>query len=173
MSTDTATATPLPEFPRYRSHKVVGGLKLRAVELDIAADHTRFIPADDRYPALVFADSEEVVKRCQAIEQGDPGYLVRYYPDGFLSWSPTRAFEDGNTRLPDPPDGDAIAEIPQLRIVHNSPRTSQAVKVTTRVRNDDGTFGETATEILRPGATTFVEVHAQHSVHLLPASNRD
>lgn len=91
--------TVLKEMPRYRSHKEVRALKLREVRPDDVPGHTRFVPDDPEQVPHVYGNDSEVVKRCLAVEMGDPGYLV-VYPDGFMSWSPTQAFEDGYTRLP-------------------------------------------------------------------------
>ena len=87
------------EMPKYRSHKTVHALKLRAVTPDQdAPGHMRFEPDDPAYAVIVHPPTAEVVKRCKAPEMGDPGYLV-VYEDGFMSWSPTKAFENGYTRL--------------------------------------------------------------------------
>lgn len=79
------------EMPRYKSHKHVWALKIAAIEMleDRAA---KIAPADKGYgpfktkPAFPFKGSED-----------DLGYLV-VYADGYQSWSPTKAFEDGYTR---------------------------------------------------------------------------
>lgn len=87
------------EWPKYQSHKRVHALKLKRVsEDDAAVGHTEFVPAEPGYGTLVFPNHTEAVKRCKALETGDPGYLVTY-EDGFTSWSPTRVFENGYTRL--------------------------------------------------------------------------
>ena len=84
------------ELPKYRSHKTVHALKLNAVTP--VNGKVVFTPFDAAYRAITHPDSAEVVKRCRAREMGDPGYLV-IYPDGFTSWSPTKAFEDGYTAI--------------------------------------------------------------------------
>lgn len=83
------------EMPKYESHKVVHALKLRGVNIT-GAGH-EFIPDDRMYGPIFAANDAEVSKRCRAKEMDDPGYYV-VYPDGFVSWSPTEAFESGYHR---------------------------------------------------------------------------
>lgn len=83
------TSTPMP---RYQCHKKVWALKIAAIELD-ASRVAKIAPADRNFamittgPHFPFKGSEE-----------DLGYLV-VYEDGYQSWSPTKAFEDGYTRI--------------------------------------------------------------------------
>lgn len=92
--------TQLPhQMPRYRSHKVVHALKLQAVDSG-PGDTTKFVPADNAFETIVASNLAESVKRCRAVEMKDPGYLV-VYSDGFISWSPTEAFESGYTKVED------------------------------------------------------------------------
>lgn len=84
------------EFPKYRSHKMVHALKLKQVEE--TAGFVRFHPVNGNYKPITHNYHAEVVKRCKAKEMGDPGYYV-VYPDGFISWSPTEAFEGGYTAI--------------------------------------------------------------------------
>lgn len=88
------------EMPRYRSHKQVWALKIAAVEIHANGTAT-VAPADGRY-AQLDVDQDYVSKRFpaggwEALEK-DLGYYV-VYEDGYKSWSPTAAFEDGYTRL--------------------------------------------------------------------------
>ena len=90
------------EMPRYQSHKIVHALKLDAVRHGHSADgeikngSCVLYPADKAYnPLEVDGDW------CHAkisIKDDDCGYLV-VYEDGYTSWSPTKAFEEGYTRL--------------------------------------------------------------------------
>ena len=100
MNDQTVAEAAQRELPRYRSHKTVHALKLATVEEAVAEGHTTFVPEDERYAPMTFSNDEEVVKRCRALLQGDPGYYV-VYPDGFRSWSPTEAFETGYSELTD------------------------------------------------------------------------
>ena len=86
------------EMPRYRSHKIIHALKLENVRQIPGRHTTVFKPADTQYAEIHALDDEEVVKRCRALVTGDPGYYV-VYPDGFRSWSPTQAFEDGYSEV--------------------------------------------------------------------------
>ena len=78
------------EMPRYQCHKQVWALRISAIET--AEDGSaKIAPAERLYstiqtkPGYPFKGSED-----------DLGYYV-VYVDGYESWSPTRAFEDGYT----------------------------------------------------------------------------
>jgi hypothetical protein len=79
------------EMPRYRSHKEVWALKISAIEM-LEDRSAKIAPADHRYatlqtkPDFPFNGSED-----------DLGYFV-VYADGYQSWSPTKAFEEGYTQ---------------------------------------------------------------------------
>ena len=82
-------------LPLYRSHKVVGALKIREIEkltnpLDESQTH-RLHFEDPNYPA-VEVSLEWIMNRSVA----EGGYLV-IYRDGYASWSPALEFEDGYT----------------------------------------------------------------------------
>jgi hypothetical protein len=90
---DVPPEHPLDKLPRYRSHKIVraaqiawwhqGGIGPIDVHVDIdGARHVIEAPPD------TFARGAAVV--------GD--YIV-VYDDGYISWSPRQAFEDGYTRV--------------------------------------------------------------------------
>jgi hypothetical protein len=75
------------EMPKYRSHKIIHALEIQAVEghrlsfvefgfADIDADPAMF----SRYTPV-------------------PGDRYMVYPDGYKSFSPKQAFEDGYTRV--------------------------------------------------------------------------
>ena len=85
---------PMREMPRYRCHKVVHALKIAAMEIN--EDKSAYIaPADDGFAGFTtapgWADKHNG-------DYDDPGYYV-VYADGYTSWSPTKAFEDGYTRI--------------------------------------------------------------------------
>lgn len=81
-------------MPRYKCHKKVWALKIAAVE--IHQDGTTTIaPKDEGYAP--FTTKAEWLKRWKGIET-DLGYYV-VYDDGYASWSPTKAFEEGYTRI--------------------------------------------------------------------------
>lgn len=81
-------------YPEYQSHKRVRAVKLQGVE-GLETEEVRFFPEDSAIPPIVRPISSEVAKRCKPVG-GDPGYFV-VYVDGFESWSPTVAFEEGYT----------------------------------------------------------------------------
>lgn len=101
-----ATAARL--LPKYVSHKEVWALKIAEIfplyfplycegAADPGPEHqvgVRLRFADDSYAPI---DLE--LSYAQRIKQGDDlGYYVRY-ADGYESWSPTKAFEEGYTRV--------------------------------------------------------------------------
>lgn len=79
------------ELPRYVCHKEVGALKITAVKevgCGVAAlevEPARFGP--------IYGDPDWIAKH--APQPG--GYLV-FYADGYRSYSPAKAFEEGYTR---------------------------------------------------------------------------
>lgn len=91
------------EMPRYKCHKEVWALKIAAIEYDAdraKADGNRetdgsadLIPADPGY-AMFTVDAAYVRKHNPQVG----GYYV-VYKDGYKSFSPAEAFEDGYTRL--------------------------------------------------------------------------
>lgn len=87
------------EMPRYKCHKEVWALKIAKVEQS---------PADHPFPGgsyrLTFADEGYAPLDVAAnwFEKHSPeagGYYV-VYKDGYKSYSPGDAFEDGYTRIP-------------------------------------------------------------------------
>ena len=81
------------ELPRYRSHKVVHALKIKEVMRNDIGGFV-IIPADDGFdPIEPYGDW---IGRFKGLVD-DLGYYVRY-EDGYESWSPTKAFEEGYTR---------------------------------------------------------------------------
>ncbi len=82
------------ELPRYKCHKEVWALKIAGVEIHEDGSAT-IAPVDEGYGPFktnpgwnqLFHGSE-----------GDLGYFV-LYEGGHQSWSPTKAFEDGYSRI--------------------------------------------------------------------------
>lgn len=89
------TMTPMPQ---YRSHKKVWALKIAEIhDPSLPGNETDgsriIVPADNGYaPFLV--DHEYVTKHKPQVG----GYYV-VYADGYKSWSPAQAFEEGYTRI--------------------------------------------------------------------------
>ena len=86
------------QMPAYRSHKTVYALKIAEI-LDPAgeneeSDGTKIIvPADEGFAP--FRVPHEYVRKH---EPRAGGYYV-VYADGYKSWSPAGAFEEGYTRI--------------------------------------------------------------------------
>ena len=90
------------EMPRYKCHKEVHALKIAALEADsVRAQRdnsettggTWITPADEGY-APFHVNREYVTKHKPEVG----GYYV-VYADGYKSYSPAKAFEDGYTRV--------------------------------------------------------------------------
>ena len=85
---------PTQQMPHYQSHKKVWALKIATYTPTEAGCTITF--EDSTFAERSMPPTWD--SRCNAIK-GDAGYLVQY-EDGFTSWSPTKAFEDGYTLLP-------------------------------------------------------------------------
>ena len=90
------------EMPKYRSHKEVWALKIKDIvfDVDLAKNSNRetdgsaiITPVDGVY-APFKVDSAYVRKH----NPKAGGYYV-VYADGYKSWSPAEAFEEGYTRV--------------------------------------------------------------------------
>lgn len=93
---DENQANAQAEMPRYQCHKQVWALKIHDIRRvpsgNATVTHT-IVPADDRYAP--FEVSLEYVGK-HSPQAG--GYYV-VYDDGYKSYSPAKAFEEGYTRL--------------------------------------------------------------------------
>lgn len=86
---------PSREMPRYECHKKVWALKIESIQID-GSDMCAIIgPYDPGY--AVFKTAPGWADRYSGSGL-DLGYYV-VYEDGYASWSPSRAFEAGYTRL--------------------------------------------------------------------------
>lgn len=95
---------PSRAMPAYKSHKIVHALKIASIKFDRdlafqennrETDGSAMItPAEEGY-APFRVDAAYVQKH----QPKAGGYYV-VYPDGYKSWSPAEAFEDGYTRVP-------------------------------------------------------------------------
>jgi hypothetical protein len=79
------------ELPRYKSHKSVWALKIAKLELQ-DDDRTLMTPVDEGY-GPIYLGADYVAKHKPEVG----GYYV-VYADGYKSWSPAKAFEEGYTR---------------------------------------------------------------------------
>lgn len=82
-------------MPGYRSHKIVHALKIAAIEF--AEDGSAKIAPADAGFGTVEVKSDYRTK-FHSSDDDDLGYYV-VYADGYQSWSPTKAFEEGYTRI--------------------------------------------------------------------------
>lgn len=84
----------LREMPKYRSHKEVWALKIAELKPRQPDDGTLMMtPAESGYgPILLDADY------CAKHKPQVGGYYV-VYADGYKSWSPAQAFDEGYTRI--------------------------------------------------------------------------
>lgn len=83
------------EMPRYRCHKQVWALKIKFIDVQYAAEGGGWWITPEESGYARFAVSHEyVMKHKPAVG----GYYV-VYDDGYQSWSPAKAFEDGYARI--------------------------------------------------------------------------
>jgi len=82
---------PQEELPRYKSHKEVWALKIR--DLTQTSTGLLLIPEESGYLPFIL-DQGYVAKHNPKIG----GYYV-LYKDGYKSWSPADAFEEGYTKI--------------------------------------------------------------------------
>lgn len=79
---------------RYKCHKIVEAAKIISVVANVIRVEGMKAGGFD----TVIAVDEDWQSRFRPETPHDLGYLVRY-EDGFYSWSPTQAFEDGYDRM--------------------------------------------------------------------------
>lgn len=91
MSDNTMSVTR--EMPKYKSHKEVWALKIAGVEIN--KDKSAVLAFEDNGYAPLTTEAGWG-KKFEGSEE-DKGYYV-VYSDGYKSWSPTKAFEDGYTK---------------------------------------------------------------------------
>lgn len=95
-------ASPSAEMPRYKCHKEVHALKIarivdhrQAQDTDIEGGGILFFE-DARFAQI--AVEKDWMDRCNIGPDTGLGYYV-VYADGYKSWSPTKAFEEGYTKI--------------------------------------------------------------------------
>jgi hypothetical protein len=91
------------ELPKYRCHKEVWALKIKAIRKVSTEIHGRgpatagtvfwIVPEDSQYAEF------EVPLDFITKHQPQPGGYYVVYKDGYQSFSPAEAFEDGYTRI--------------------------------------------------------------------------
>ncbi|MGI9490474.1 MAG: hypothetical protein ACR2RF_32195 [Geminicoccaceae bacterium] len=94
-----AEPTAYAEMPRYKSHKEVWALKIADIQAPDLPENAEtdgslvIVPAEEGYAPFT-VDPAYVQKH----EPQIGGYYV-VYKDGYKSWSPAEAFEEGYTRV--------------------------------------------------------------------------
>jgi hypothetical protein len=83
-----------PELPRWRSHKEVGAAPFVRVDGRAGNGDLLLAVGDPQSPTVISAPGNIFARGTP--EPGD--YIVRY-DDGYMSWSPKKAFEEGYTRF--------------------------------------------------------------------------
>jgi hypothetical protein len=92
--TETMQGNVAAELPRYKSHKSVWALKIKSIEdPNHATDGSRLMYFEESGYSPICVDGEYMSKHKPQIG----GYYV-VYADGYKSWSPAQAFEEGYTR---------------------------------------------------------------------------
>lgn len=89
---------PCREMPRYRCHKEVHALKIASIDQAPASKVAEggswlLQPADEGYGAV------EVTHEWFARFKPEAGGYYVVYADGYASYSPAKAFEDGYTLI--------------------------------------------------------------------------
>ena len=82
------------DMPRYQSHKKVWALKIREIERDLRNQTWTIVPSDVGYDS--FEVPEEYIQKHSPVVGG---YYVAY-GDGYKSFSPPKAFEEGYILCP-------------------------------------------------------------------------
>jgi hypothetical protein len=92
-------------MPKYTCKKEVWALKIAAAEVNQDGSVT-IAPENKEY--AVFTTMTDFGSRFKG-DEADPGYYV-CYEDGYVSWSPSKAFEDGYDLKPtaDAYEGDVL-----------------------------------------------------------------
>jgi len=84
------------EMPHYKCHKEVHALKI--VQIDrYKTSHFTLHFEEGYMPKEIFEASAQFLRFANC-GPDDFGYYI-VYKDGYVSWSPTEAFEEGYTRL--------------------------------------------------------------------------
>lgn len=100
----------------YMCHKIVEAAKVSSVQYDHETGNTTLGLVDPSGKPLLpqTVPGDWVVKKAPegAAANLVGGYFVKY-PDGFTSWSPAKAFEEGYTGLP--AEGDAMYALHAMR----------------------------------------------------------
>lgn len=81
------------ELPRYQSHKQVWALKISGVLADSETPGATLVPVEDGYAPF------HVTAEYMSKHNPQPGGYYVVYEDGYCSFSPATAFENGYTKI--------------------------------------------------------------------------
>lgn len=84
------------EMPRYKCHKEVHALKISAI-VENDKDDSLLLCFSMGYAPIRVVNFQEIQKFLDR-DEDDLGFYV-VYEDGYVSWSPTKAFEEGYTLI--------------------------------------------------------------------------
>ena len=82
------------DLPKYKCHKEVQALKIKSLAY-LPEGKCQIAPEEEGFDILLM--DQDWTKKFKGGWE-DFGYLVKY-DDGYLSWSPTKAFEEGYTKI--------------------------------------------------------------------------
>jgi hypothetical protein len=90
-------------LPRWRCHKVVGACKIKSIStgpdscmITAEEEHVGTFPAPPGWLTRALSSLVSDIKGESSVNELFGGYFVQY-DDGYCSWSPAEAFEDGYT----------------------------------------------------------------------------
>jgi hypothetical protein len=99
MENDLNAGSVKREMPKYQSHKIVHALKIKS------AEYYSETPTDETDGTMILTFEEEGYAPMRVpfsyVSKHNPkagGYYV-IYEDGYASWSPAKAFEEGYTKI--------------------------------------------------------------------------
>lgn len=83
----------MKQMPQYQAHKKVWAVKIKEIAFNETDGTATVVPED-----AGFAPFEVSAEYCQKHKPQTGGYFVQY-EDGYKSWSPAKAFEEGYTKI--------------------------------------------------------------------------
>lgn len=84
--------TNMTEMPKYQCHKQVWALKIKSVEPNTEKSYKLIVEEEGYAPVIV---GQRFVKK----HDPQPGGYYVVYRDGYKSYSPADAFEEGYTKI--------------------------------------------------------------------------
>lgn len=137
--------TPQRQLPKYRCHKEVWALKIKSANWRRGGILLELTPEDSNFAP--FTVDEAYVRRHGSGDLSGGYYVV--YADGYRSWSPAKAFEEGYTLIQPTRSGAAVTTRVQVatigRTVHYVLTEDDADKINRR-RTD----GQSISDRLKP-----------------------